>query len=203
MRSRPSSCGDPWSPRGVRPARTCGSSSTSRSRSGSASSSSVAISRQPGNINSRPAASALANCGLLQRESACRCRRSTANTNGAASGRPPAWSSCIPRRCARMGTRHCRPTTSRRSARSPRSEEHTSELQSLRHLVCRLLLEKKNQSKFHLPSAAEALVAIHKDLPALVFTDLKLLHLDGTARLEQVKNLYPHLPLLPVPRHGE
>src|SRR5262245_64253553 len=27
-------------------------------------------------------------------------------------------------------------------ARTPRSEEHTSELQSLRHLVCRLLLEK-------------------------------------------------------------
>src|SRR5438045_5566182 len=29
---------------------------------------------------------------------------------------------------------------------SERSEEHTSELQSLRHLVCRLLLEKKNKS---------------------------------------------------------
>src|ERR1035441_955627 len=28
----------------------------------------------------------------------------------------------------------------------PRSEEHTSELQSLRHLVCRLLLEKKNKN---------------------------------------------------------
>src|SRR5262245_63498386 len=28
-------------------------------------------------------------------------------------------------------------------ARTARSEEHTSELQSLRHLVCRLLLEKK------------------------------------------------------------
>src|SRR5262245_62678024 len=28
--------------------------------------------------------------------------------------------------------------------RPDRSEEHTSELQSLRHLVCRLLLEKKN-----------------------------------------------------------
>src|SRR5947199_6665517 len=27
-----------------------------------------------------------------------------------------------------------------------RSEEHTSELQSLRHLVCRLLLEKKKKS---------------------------------------------------------
>src|SRR5258705_8635344 len=31
--------------------------------------------------------------------------------------------------------------------RSSRSEEHTSELQSLRHLVCRLLLEKKKKKK--------------------------------------------------------
>src|SRR6266581_9811510 len=43
-----------------------------------------------------------------------------------------------------------RPTcsTSRRSLRSPwarRSEEHTSELQSPVHLVCRLLLEKKKK----------------------------------------------------------
>src|SRR5262245_62940268 len=30
---------------------------------------------------------------------------------------------------------------------APRSEEHTSELQSLRHLVCRLLLEKKKKKK--------------------------------------------------------
>src|SRR5262245_63944293 len=36
-----------------------------------------------------------------------------------------------------------------------RSEEHTSELQSLRHLVCRLLLEKKNKSNQH---------AAHKNL---------------------------------------
>src|SRR5262245_63584642 len=33
----------------------------------------------------------------------------------------------------------------RATAHVPRSEEHTSELQSLRHLVCRLLLEKKNK----------------------------------------------------------
>src|SRR5437899_3376268 len=35
----------------------------------------------------------------------------------------------------------------RRSRKEPveRSEEHTSELQSLRHLVCRLLLEKKKK----------------------------------------------------------
>src|SRR2546422_8387754 len=31
--------------------------------------------------------------------------------------------------------------------RSARSEEHTSELQSRLHLVCRLLLEKKKQNK--------------------------------------------------------
>src|SRR5438309_6113385 len=30
-----------------------------------------------------------------------------------------------------------------------RSEEHTSELQSQFHLVCRLLLEKKNKKKYH------------------------------------------------------
>src|SRR5262245_28329372 len=33
------------------------------------------------------------------------------------------------------------------SSREGRSEEHTSELQSLRHLVCRLLLEKKKRRK--------------------------------------------------------
>src|SRR5947199_4587825 len=32
-------------------------------------------------------------------------------------------------------------------AREWRSEEHTSELQSLRHLVCRLLLEKKKKTE--------------------------------------------------------
>src|SRR5258708_9091360 len=36
-----------------------------------------------------------------------------------------------------------------RTARRRRSEEHTSELQSPDHLVCRLLLEKKNSGVFH------------------------------------------------------
>src|SRR5258705_2577115 len=40
-----------------------------------------------------------------------------------------------------------------------RSEEHTSELQSLRHLVCRLLLEKKKTSH-KLPSSTSAAHAI-------------------------------------------
>src|SRR5947199_6950967 len=45
---------------------------------------------------------------------------------------------CLRRRTARTQTRP--------PARE-RSEEHTSELQSLRHLVCRLLLEKKKKKK--------------------------------------------------------
>src|SRR2546429_2896526 len=38
---------------------------------------------------------------------------------------------------------------------SPRSEEHTSELQSRLHLVCRLLLEKKNIIKTRCTSPLE------------------------------------------------
>src|SRR2546425_5871043 len=48
----------------------------------------------------------------------------------------------------RSGSRRCssRPRGAWRDPRSPsaRSEEHTSELQSLAYLVCRLLLEKNN-----------------------------------------------------------
>src|SRR2546425_5116582 len=37
-----------------------------------------------------------------------------------------------------------------RLRRAPRSEEHTSELQSLAYLVCRLLLEKKKKKTRHI-----------------------------------------------------
>src|SRR6478609_9955344 len=54
------------------------------------------------------------------------------------------------RRCRRSAPRNGRPWTAAgrtpggpRRARRTRSEEHTSELQSLAYLVCRLLLEKK------------------------------------------------------------
>src|SRR5438045_4519864 len=39
------------------------------------------------------------------------------------------------------------PTEPRTPTSNIRSEEHTSELQSLRHLVCRLLLEKKKKKQ--------------------------------------------------------
>src|SRR2546425_10694048 len=38
------------------------------------------------------------------------------------------------------------PVSSRPTSRPMRSEEHTSELQSLAYLVCRLLLEKKKKN---------------------------------------------------------
>src|SRR5229473_7882409 len=53
------------------------------------------------------------------------------------------------RTCALVGRRR-RPTRHPRRRTVPRrSEEHTSELQSLAYLVCRLLLEKKKSSHFH------------------------------------------------------
>src|SRR3712207_7498680 len=52
---------------------------------------------------------------------------------------------------ARWRRRRCRPrpapspAATRRTPPGPRSEEHTSELQSRQYLVCRLLLEKKKK----------------------------------------------------------
>src|SRR5262245_65032307 len=65
------------------------------------------------------------------------CPRVVAARRGRGAGRAPA---VVSSRRAR-GDR-ARPALLRARGRV-RSEEHTSELQSLRHLVCRLLLEKK------------------------------------------------------------
>src|SRR5258705_8685566 len=46
-----------------------------------------------------------------------------------------------------------------------RSEEHTSELQSLRHLVCRLLLEKKKKKKEYHRNTWNKLKRVHKSAP--------------------------------------
>src|SRR5262245_63105701 len=48
---------------------------------------------------------------------------------------------------ARAHRPHCVDEREARPLEPVRSEEHTSELQSLRHLVCRLLLEKKKKKK--------------------------------------------------------
>src|ERR1035438_10616283 len=48
----------------------------------------------------------------------------------------------VSRYLCRIVGRYCRRTPRYRDSACDRSEEHTSELQSLRHLVCRLLLEK-------------------------------------------------------------
>src|SRR5437016_7330752 len=64
-----------------------------------------------------------------------------------------------PRPTIRPCRPRCRPNRS-----PPRSEEHTSELQSLTNLVCRLLLEKKNQTSrgyapCHPPATASRLLS--------------------------------------------
>src|SRR5436853_3318889 len=46
----------------------------------------------------------------------------------------------------------CVVLSSARDLAIARSEEHTSELQSLRHLVCRLLLEKKKRQRYSGPT---------------------------------------------------
>src|SRR5262247_813457 len=70
--------------------------------------------------------------------------------------------------CCRTGRISGRPPTTGRPT-SRRSEEHTSELQSLRHLVCRLLLEKKNDARdatiFHVDGNVLRVVAHHGAIP--------------------------------------
>src|SRR5438093_4361610 len=66
----------------------------------------------------------------------------------------------------RCGRRHCvrsRGSVTPFAAETSRSEEHTSELQSLTNLVCRLLLEKKNEvnAKGVVPPSCTAGVAAH------------------------------------------
>src|SRR5256886_8969226 len=55
---------------------------------------------------------------------------------------PPAWCSCAAAPAS---------AETRRTSLPRRSEEHTSELQSLSNLVCRLLLEKKKHQLIVLP----------------------------------------------------
>src|SRR2546423_10260298 len=53
-------------------------------------------------------------------------------------------------RPARRARAAARGAAARHPAAAPRSEEHTSELQSLAYLVCRLLLEKKKNIHTHI-----------------------------------------------------
>src|SRR5687767_15532891 len=58
----------------------------------------------------------------------------------------------LPRALARLGAAAPRARWAARRDRAVagRSEEHTSELQSLAYLVCRLLLEKKKKNKINI-----------------------------------------------------
>src|SRR5439155_26908498 len=77
-----------------------------------------------------------------------------ATSNGPVASEAPATSTAVEPACTRGPTLShlpIRPKLSREDAAESRSgarsEEHTSELQSRGHLVCRLLLEKKNRKR--------------------------------------------------------
>src|SRR5690606_42100530 len=79
----------------------------------------------------------------------CRRPRSSSTHKGGPSPPGPWGRNDTSRRSApaRSSFASDRPEPERRIWRSPRSEEHTSELQSREYLVCRLLLEKKKRHK--------------------------------------------------------
>src|SRR3712207_8468179 len=58
-------------------------------------------------------------------------------------GWSPTACSPVPVRCSAKAGRSSCPLPDNPRTSTPRSEEHTSELQSRQYLVCRLLLEKK------------------------------------------------------------
>src|SRR3989442_1871167 len=95
----------------------------------------------------RPPRSTLFPYTTLFRSSAFRC---TATSSPASSSpAPPADS---PARCSR-------------ATASTRSEEHTSELQSRPHLVCRLLLEKKKKERVNMYTHYSSLRLAHVVVP--------------------------------------
>src|SRR2546422_1837627 len=57
-----------------------------------------------------------------------------------------------PPRAVRIKSKSPSPSTSAKAGTWTRSEEHTSELQSRLHLVCRLLLEKKKNKQSNGPT---------------------------------------------------
>src|SRR5256885_11592452 len=69
------------------------------------------------------------------------------------------------------GSRACSPCPARpRRCSSPRSEEHTSELQSPCNLVCRLLLEKKKKKQDNTPSQHQQRIQYILDMQQLILT---------------------------------
>src|SRR5947209_14851899 len=66
--------------------------------------------------------------------------------NGRVSRRIPARVTSLSPPSITKALRCLHPRCHRSTLSMPRSEEHTSELQSRQYLVCRLLLEKKKQS---------------------------------------------------------
>src|SRR3712207_7765522 len=92
----------------------------------------------------RPPRSTLFPYTTLFRSPESAARRARAARPAARRPHPRAHGPAATASAARRTAPPRRARTSPRPRRPPRSEEHTSELQSRQYLVCRLLLEKKN-----------------------------------------------------------
>src|SRR5262249_57152381 len=100
--------------------------------------------------------------------------------------------------CAHLrSARHSSPLVSLRSG-TQRSEEHTSELQSLTNLVCRLLLEKKKCSHSVPPSQVAVtrkrltgILQPHREAATRDHTCEPLRRCDQLLRM--INNLWPHV----------
>src|SRR5256886_3562883 len=86
----------------------------------------------------------------------------------------------------------------RRSARSDRSEEHTSELQSQSNLVCRLLLEKKNA---HSLRSGQALNEANRT-PALPALNVAIIGQPNVGKSTLVYRLLAHVRSIVTPSPG-
>src|SRR2546427_6704288 len=75
------------------------------------------------------------------------CQNAIPKTSAPAPDPPAHRLSASPQRCWRLP-----PAPLRRCRKPMRSEEHTSELQSQSNLVCRLLLEKKKNTRHSTPN---------------------------------------------------
>src|SRR3989449_1767638 len=83
------------------------------------------------------------------------CTHRSEYSSGVRNCRATAWSECLTSIPRSRSTCTARTTQRRQKAPVPsRSEEHTSELQSRLHLVCRLLLEKKKKKSSTGPSSS-------------------------------------------------
>src|SRR5216684_5700314 len=115
------------------------------------------MSHRPSPVAERSEKASLGSNGLAARRSTVRV---TTRAAIAATSRPTLPSGCAAMALSDMKAMARQISATRRPGTRGRSEEHTSELQSRLHLVCRLLLEKKKKN-CHVGPGTDANQRVH------------------------------------------